>query len=142
MEWKELVWKIAKIGRGHRKIVEKKIATLGIHPSQHHFLMYLSRKGPSTQSDIAQSMEISEATVAVSLKKLEKGNYIEKRSNPEDKRCNKIVLTSFGEEAVCESTKMFKEVDSAMFEGFSEEDQKLFGEYLDRVLENMKKMEE
>ena len=56
MESKYLVWEMIKIAREHRKLVEKGISSLGIHPSQHHFLMYLSRNGPSTQNSIAEGI--------------------------------------------------------------------------------------
>ena len=108
MDKKHIVWEICRIAREHRKLVEKRICSLGIHPSQHHFLMYLSRHGACSQNSIAEAMEVSASTVAVSLKKLEKGGYIEKQSSPEDCRSNRIVLTQKGEEVVVKCTGTFQ----------------------------------
>ena len=142
MDKKYLVWEIIKIAREHRKIVEKRICALGIHPSQHHFLMHIAKNGACTQNHIAEAMEVSAATVAVSLKKLEKGGYIEKRISPEDGRSNLIALTAKGEDVVQQSKTLFEEVDGQMFEMISEEQQEELHNFLDKMINNLKTMEE
>ena len=142
MDKKYLVWEFIKISREHRKTVEKRISALGIHPSQHHLLMCISGNGVCTQNSIADAMEISAATVTVSLKKLEKGGYIEKRISPEDGRSNLIVLTPKGEEVVVQSKKLFEEVDRKMFETMTEVEQEQLHQYMERIINNLKAMEE
>ena len=142
MEKKHLVWEIIKIAREHRKIVEKRICLLGIHPSQHHFLMHIAKNGACTQNHIAEAMEVSAATVAVSLKKLEKGGYIEKRISPEDGRSNLIALTVKGEDVVQQSKTLFEEVDRQMFDMISEEQQKQLCDYMEIIIRNLKIMED
>lgn len=142
MEKKYLVWDIIKIAREHRKTVEKRICSLGIHPSQHHFLMHLSMNGACTQNQIAEAAGVSAAAVAVSLKKLEKGGYIEKRISESDGRSNLIALTAKGEEVVQQSKLMFEEVDRGMFEALTEEQQNQLHEYMEQIINNLKIMEE
>lgn len=142
MDKKHLVWEIIRIAREHRKIVEKRICSLGIHPSQHHVLMHISKNGACTQNHIAEAMEVSAAAVAVSLKKLEKGGYIEKQISPGDGRSNLIALTSKGENVVEQSKAMFEEVDKEMFLSISEEEQKQLHAYMEKIIHNLKKAEE
>jgi len=142
MDKKILVWDIIKIAREHRKTVEKRICSLGIHPSQHHFLMHLALNGACTQNQIAEAMEVSAAAVAVSLKKLEKGGYIEKRISESDGRSNLIALTAKGEEVVQQSRIMFEKVDCGMFEFLTEEQQIELHKYMEQVINNLKTMEE
>ena len=142
MEKKYLVWGIIKIAREHRKIVEKRISDLGIHPSQHHFLMHIAKNGACTQNSIAEAMEISAATVAVSLKKLEKGGYIEKRISPEDNRSNLIALTEKGEDVVTKSKLLFEEIDRKMFESITEEQQEQLHKYMEQIINNLTSLEE
>lgn len=142
MDKKYLVWEIVKIAREHRKTVERRVCSLGIHPSQHHLLMHISKNGACTQNSIAEAMEVSAATVAVSLKKLEKGGYIEKRISPEDGRSNRIALTPKGEDVVEQSKALFEEVDRKMFESITEEQQKQLHTYMEKMIENLKTMEE
>ena len=142
MDKKYLVWEFCKISREHRKLLEKRICSLGIHPSQHHFLMYISKNTACTQNSIATAMEISAATVAVSLKKLEKGGYIEKKSSHSDGRSNLIVLTPEGKAVVEQSEAMFEELDRQMFDSILEEEQEQLHAYMERIINNLKAMEE
>ncbi len=142
MDKKILVWDIIKIAREHRKTVEKRICSLGIHPSQHHFLVHLAVNGACTQNNIAEAMEVSAAAVAVSVKKLERGGYVEKRISASDSRSNVIALTAKGEEVVQQSRLMFEEVDEKMFDGLTEEQQNRLHEYMEQIINNLKTMEE
>lgn len=142
MDKKHLVWDFLRITREHRKILEKSISSLGIHPSQHHFLMHISLNGACTQNSIAEAMNISAATVAVSLKKLEKGGYIEKRISPEDNRSNLIALTEKGEDVVVKSKLLFEEIDQKMFESVTEEQQELLHKYMEQIINNLINLEE
>ena len=137
MDNKCLVSDIMKVNREHRKMVERRISSLGIHPSQHHLLMQISRKGPSTQNSIAEAMGVSASTIAVSLKKLEKGNYIEKRTSPNDSRSNLIMLTKKGEDVVLQSQILFDEADELMFQGISEEEKEQLYVYMERIIKNL-----
>lgn len=142
MDKKSLVWDIIKIAREHRKTVEKRICSLGIHPSQHHFLMHIAKHGACTQNHIAEAMEVSAAAVAVSLKKLEKGGYIEKKNSLEDGRSNVIVLTAKGEDVVEKSRLMFDEVDGKMFDSLTEEQQIQLHSMMEQITNNLKTMED
>lgn len=142
MEKKRLVWAMIKIAREHRKNVDKRISALGIHPSQHHLLMYLSKNGDCTQNSLADAMEISAATVAVSLKKLEKGGYIEKRISPGDGRSNLIALTPKGEDVVIRSKQIFEEMDQRCFDSLTEEELEQFHNIMERIIKNLKEMED
>ena len=142
MDKKYLVWEIIKIAREHRKTVEKRICSLGIHPSQHHFLVHLAMNGACTQSQIAEAMEVSAAAVAVSVKKLERGGYVEKCISASDSRSNVIALTAKGEEVVQQSRLMFEEVDEKMFEALTEKQQNQLHEYMEQIINNLKTMEE
>ena len=137
MDNKCLVGDIMKINREHRKMIERRISSLGIHPSQHHLLMHISRKGPSIQTSIAEAMGVSASTIAVSLKKLEKGNYIEKRISPNDSRSNLIMLTKKGEDVVLQSQILFDEADELMFQGISEEGKEQLYCFMESIINNL-----
>ena len=142
MDKKNLVWDIIKIAREHRKTVETRICSLGFHPSQHHFLMYIAKNGACTQNSIAEAMEISAATVAVSVKKLEKGGYIEKCISPSDGRSNVIAVTEKGEDVVAQSKEMIEWVDKEMFMSITEDEQYMLHNLMERIMNNLKEMED
>ena len=89
------------LGRMQHRIIEARVRSLGIHPSQHLLLMRLSDMGrfPS-QSQIAEELDISPASVARTLKQLEAGGYIERCGSDVDGRRNEIAISRKGEEMV------------------------------------------
>ena len=138
---REIQHRFMHIGRLHRRAVENKIGKAGVHKSQHMILMYLHRKsGKVSQKDIANHFEISPAAVAVSLKKLETGGYIERNSAESDNRYNEITITEKGKEVVEYSRKVFEEVDEKSFEGISAEEREVLITLLDKITFNIKKL--
>ena len=132
--YKSTMRKMMRIGRMHRCIFERNISKLGIHHSQHHLLMYISKEQEiPSQKIIAEKFGITPAAVARTLKSLESEGYIERMSDEEDSRFNKIVITKKGNEIVNKSCQMFEETDILTFEGFSEEELVSFNAYLDRI---------
>jgi MarR family. len=94
----------------------------GVYHSQHRLLMVISHNPDASQNDIAKSMDISAAAVAVSLKKLEKRGYIKREMVKEDNRLNKIIITEKGNKVVEQSKQIFDYADQKVFEGLTEEE--------------------
>ena len=129
------------INRMHRAIVESRMKATGIHRSQHMILMYLYRCNDKTsQKDIAKHFEISAAAVAVSLKKLEAGGYIKRQSSENDNRYNEIEITEKGKKIVDFSHSIFEQIDAETFEGINDEEKGQLVFLLDKVMNNLKNM--
>ncbi|MBQ4187604.1 MAG: MarR family transcriptional regulator [Firmicutes bacterium] len=125
----------------HRSAIERYTEENGMQKNQHKLLLTLSRLGPEAcQRDLAESMHITPAAVAVTLKKLEKAGIVEKKISEKDNRYNRIIITEKGEKIVKESYDMFRSIDTQAFEGFSEEEMKQLLGYLERVRENFLKL--
>lgn len=127
-----------KIGRLHRDILDKEVRQTGVYRSQHHILMYLASNPDASQKEIARFQEVSTATIAVSLKKLEKAGYIKREVDQADNRCNRIQLTEKGEKIVTQSHEIFYRVEDEMFRGFDEGELLVLEEYFRRIYQNMK----
>lgn len=127
------------IGRLHHQAIEGKIGATGVHKSQHMILMYLYRnKSELSQIDIAKHFEISPAAVAVSLKKLEAGGYIERNSALSDNRYNEIRITEKGKEVVEYSRKVFECIDEKTFKGITDNERETLTSLLDKIIFNLK----
>lgn len=129
-----------KTGRLHRDVLEKEVRRTGVYRSQHQILMFLSNHPEASQKEIAEFLGVSTATIAVTLKKLEKSGYILRTSDPKDNRCNRIQLSGKGEEIVTQSHEIFWRVEEAMFLGFSEEEKKKLINFFERICENLEKI--
>lgn len=132
-----LVKKYMMTNKLHRMYLDRELNKSGVYRSQHQILMYIARFPNASQKEIAGHQNVSTATIAVSLKKLEKGGYISRVSNESDNRFNQICITPKGRAVVEKSCQIFHKVEDALFEGFDEEDFERFEGYLDRLRLNL-----
>lgn len=132
-----LIEKYIRLTRLHRSVTERLLEGTGVYRSQHQILMFVSNSPNVSQKELADMYGVSGATIAVSLKKLEKGGYIERVVDRNDNRCNQICITQKGGKVVEESVMIFRRLESRMFEGFTMEDMELFGSLLDRLAHNL-----
>ncbi len=119
-QYREAVRTLMQTDKLHRTLLEKRIASLGIHRSQHIMLMVLSNFSATVkQADLAEKLGISNAAAAVTIKKLENGGYIERLSDNGDKRANIVQITSAGKAVVEESKMIFDSVERVMTSGIT-----------------------
>lgn len=136
-----LMWKFMVVARKHRTAVENGMSDIPIHGSQHHILGVLAASGGDiSQKEIAKILKISPAAVAVSLKKLENGEYIKREPSEEDGRFNKTVITEAGLEVLECGKKVFSEVDRQSLDGFSPEEKKTLDSYIMRISDNLSEL--
>ena len=131
------------LGRMQHRIIEARVRSLGIHPSQHILLMRLSDMGrfPS-QAQIAEELDISPASVARTLKQLEAGGYIERCGSDVDGRRNEIAISAKGEAMVKRSQEIFERMNAARFEGFGPEELDQLEALLQRQMDNLRRVEQ
>ncbi|MBR6698348.1 MAG: winged helix-turn-helix transcriptional regulator [Lachnospiraceae bacterium] len=134
---KKLHWRVRYVNRISKRIVEKRVQSTGVYHSQHRMLMIISDAPDISQKELAQRMEISTAATAVSIKKLMNSGYIERNTDENDNRANKIKLTAKGLEVVKSSREMFDELHENIYKGFSEEERAQLAKYLERMCENV-----
>lgn len=139
---KVIIHQIIGSAMKHRKIMQHKLDETGVYQAQHHLLMEISRNQNTSQKDIASSMGISPATIAVSLKKLEKGGYIKKVMDEGDNRLNQVTITDKGKKVVEQSKQIFETTDQRLFEGFTDEEKSTLSALLQKLEINMSKMED
>ena len=134
---KVLSWRIRQCNRIMKRSIEKKVSCTGVFNSQHRLLNILSHEPNISQIEISERLEISPASVAVTIKKLARGGYLNRTVDESDNRVNKIELTEKGDEVVKVSHVIFDEIEAAMFEGFSKEDREKTQEILEKISSNL-----
>lgn len=129
------------INQMHRKKMERLLEGTGLHRAQHRLLMTLSEGKFESQAELAAVLEISTATVAVSLKKLERDGYIQKTTKKYDSRAKFVSLTEKGEDVVARSREIFAYMDQSVIRGFSEEELVTLRKFLKQMYDNVKEIE-
>ncbi len=129
--------------RLHRKKVEHFSEEIGVHRSQHFVLMRIADMGGvASQKELAMRLEISPAALAVTLRKLESGGYLEKQPTKEDGRLNEVTLTERGWQVRELSRETFSAIDAQMFEGFSDGELDVLVGFLERMQKNLRAEDE
>lgn len=130
------------LGKAHRSLVEHRVQETGVYRGQHQLLMCIAKHPNLTQKELAKLVNVSTAAVAVSLKKLEKGGYVERMVDAKDNRSNKIQLTEKGMQVVRQSIHIFQEIEEQVLTGFTEDEKNQFLSFLCRAGENIKRESE
>lgn len=125
------------INRLHRMVLDRQFNKTGVYRSQHQLLMYIAHNPNTSQKDLAAMHQVSTATVAVSLKKLENGGYIRRVVDQNDNRFNQICITEKGRAVVEGSVAYFQKLEAQMFEGFGPEELLQLQGFLDRIRQNL-----
>lgn len=141
MEYKAITHRLMTTNRIHYRVLEKNLESIGIHRASHRILMTLACNEFASQVDLARELEVSPASVAVSLKNLEKSGYIKKTAKEEDNRINFVEMTEKGRQLVEESREFFDNLDKEMYQGFSEKERRELCNYLERIYNNIVQME-
>lgn len=90
-----------------------------------------------SQRDVARTLRVSPATVAVSLKTLERDGYVARCADERDQRRNRVMLTDKGREAVSLCGQCFRAVDDRMLAGFTAEEKAQLTEFFKRMIDNL-----
>lgn len=134
---RSVMMKYMRIIKLHRNVLETGVKQTGVYRSQHQILMLLSEHKDVSQKELAQRMFVSTATIAVSVKKLEKAGYITRIADQEDNRMNKLCLTEKGRHMVKNGKEYFYRVEKQMFKNFSKEELSVMEQQLNRMFQNL-----
>ena len=91
------------VARARKQLMLTELAGRGLGDLGNPVLLFLlkEREGQvSSQKELSDAMRISPASVAVSLKSLERGGYVEKLSDEKDQRRKAVRLTDKGRAAL------------------------------------------
>jgi DNA-binding MarR family transcriptional regulator len=110
---------------------------IGIHPRQSPLLLALDDEDGINQKELADKLLVSPPTVAVSIKRLERGGYIYKVTDEKDQRVSRLYLTDAGK-AVCTKCKaIIDHMNLEIFDDFTIAETQLFKNMLEKIRTNI-----
>lgn len=122
----------------HSELTRQGLGDLG-QPMILFMLKERGREGRvSAQRELADALHVSPATIAMSLRSLERAGYVEKLPDPTDQRRKAVCLTPKGEMAITICVKAYEQVEHGMFQGFSPEELSQVHNYHTRMLRNLR----
>ena len=90
-----------------------------------------------TQRELARLLHVSPAAVTTSLQSLERKGYILREPGDGDARCNRVLLTDKGHQAVKDCLACLQRVSRRMYAGFTTEEQAIMRSFYLRMLDNL-----
>ncbi|MEA4889424.1 MAG: MarR family transcriptional regulator [Clostridiaceae bacterium] len=132
-----MVWKIKNIHHMHSALMQEVLAGYGLHFGQPRILFTVDEMTGATQKELAERLQITPASLAMSLKRLQKAGFLEKDVNSKDLRCNKIRLTKKGRQAITRCHQKLAELDARMFGDFSPLELEQFQDFIRRIETNL-----
>ena len=117
--------------------ISKELETPLVHPGQGALLTTLLGKGSINQSELCKKLQVSAASVAVSLRRLEQQGLLVRKQNPNDLREKVLTLTSLGEKMALDLRQAIAKVEGYAMEGFSKEEFDQLELYLSRIMANL-----
>lgn len=95
-ESEQLLDEISAFSRKLRAFFDAKVGEVGLTLSRARLLFALNRRGPLTQTDLAQELEIETPTLVKLLDGMEKQGLIERRADASDRRAKRVHMTPAG----------------------------------------------
>ena len=137
MEYREMVHKLISTSLVHRCHITKAAQKAGLYYGQPMILEYIDDNPRCTQKELADSLHISPASVATSIKRLEKSGFVTRTTDKSDVRKNRLSLTDSGTDVLNEFRRISDETDKEMFKGFSPQECEMLCNYLERLYSNL-----
>lgn len=113
------------------------LSGLKIYRGQPEILGYLVNHGDCSQKELAESLGVSPASIATSLKRMSKAGFIERSPDENDRRINRLKITSEGKAVFLKGKAECDKVDKIMFDGFDENEINVFSDMLSRIAKNL-----
>ncbi len=130
------------VGRAHHHLIRKQMHALGLHRGQPPVLFALHKQDGMSNSELAEFLEITPATLTNKVKRMEKADLVLRRRDPEDERVSRIYLTDKGRGLMDKLRRSVVQKETAMLKGFGEADKKRLKEDLLKILENIEAYED
>ncbi len=113
-------------------------------PAQYNLLIEIERLSEGgtrpNQRDLAREIHRSPATVAASLKVLERRGLIRRNQDPEDQRANRVELTDAGFDMADRCRKAMTVLEQQVIRGFTSEELDQFTHLLNKMSDNLREV--
>ena len=108
-----------------------------IPPAQMRMLEFIESNHGCTQAEVAEEMQVSPASVAQSIKRMEAAGFVKREVCKGNLRANSLRITAEGSSAARNCRVVFDGLEAKMFQGFSDEERRLTSDLLTRLIANL-----
>ncbi|WP_334332062.1 MULTISPECIES: MarR family winged helix-turn-helix transcriptional regulator [unclassified Companilactobacillus] len=122
---------------GYKNTVTKKIRPLGLYPGQDLILLCLMKNNNISQNQLVTTLCVDHSTIAKSVSRMTKAGLVKTHKSSKDKRITLVGLTGDGKKLAKQIHEICLEAEKKAMTDFSEEEQRLFLEMLEKISFNL-----
>jgi len=129
--------------RLHHARMRSLLSEIGLFPGQPHILLFLARQGLCqgiSQKDLVNELELTPATVAIMLKRMEKAGLVRRDSDLVDRRRMSVSITQKGLALQLKALRCIQTLNEESFRGFSASDKAELKRSLLRMRKNLESL--
>ena len=119
--------------------MQAQLAEVGIYRGQPPIMGLLYQHDGMSQKEMAGALNLSPATMTVTLKRMEKAGLVRREMDEHDQRILRVHLSEQGRQMWLKSADQIRAVTEELMEGFTPEEERQMREYLYRIARNMKR---
>lgn len=120
-----------------RNNFDRMVSRLNVTRSQWAMIAVVSRQPGLTQRQIADHLEMSEASAGRLIDRLCAEGLLERRAREDDRRARAVFLSGSAQPLLEKITEVARDGEARVFRDFSEEELQQLRGYLDRIYENL-----
>ncbi len=118
----EMIDAMAKVNRRLRTVFDARVKEHGLTLARARTLLALNEQEGLYQKELAEALEIENATMVRLLDRLERQSFIERRTVQGDRRAKRVVMTEEGKELADEVEKLADHVREDLLDGVTDEE--------------------
>ncbi|MDY4517900.1 MAG: MarR family transcriptional regulator [Candidatus Spyradocola sp.] len=119
--------------------MQAQLAEVGIYRGQPPIMGLLYQHDGMSQKEMASALNLSPATMTVTLKRMEKAGLVCREMDEHDQRILRVHLSEQGRQMWLKSADQIRCVTEELLEGFTPEEERQMREYLFRIARNMER---
>ena len=119
--------------------MQAQLAEVGIYRGQPPIKGLLYQHDGMSQKEMAGALNLSPATMTVTLKRMEKAGLVRREMDEHDQRILRVHLSEQGRQMWLKSADQIRAVTEELMEGFTPEEEQQMREYLYRIARNMER---
>jgi len=125
------------VSRLYTRRFEERAAAIALTLPQCKALAYLSRYEGVSQKRLAELIEVEPMTLVRMLDRMEADGWVERRSDPDDRRARSLVITAKAKPLIEHIWRLAGETRAEAFDGLSDRERMQLLELLERVHTNL-----
>lgn len=126
-----------RVGKSHRKIAGRLLEAHCFHRGQTPLIFALSHEDGRTNSELAELLEVTPATITNMVKRMEKAGFVQRKKDLSDERVKRVWLTEQGQGKVQDLHDVMMHLQSVSFGNFTDEEKEQFRHLMEKILTNL-----